>query len=263
MPWSGSRQVSTSRFDQRTLEVPAVVVVVEPRAAGGGQGDHHLAHHVGLLLLDGGVADPHGRRPLVAGQVVEGVLGQVPRAVDGVHDLEVVGVAGHGPQQPVSPEPGLVGVARVDQRLDRQRGVAQPAVAVVPVALAAEVLGQRRRRGGHDAAGLLVGHQAQGEQRAPDDVGVRHVGVAAARPLALVGDRLLDRWVGARRGALVRRDPGHREGQRLAGLDVELVDVAVLVPDREAGAAQDELVRARDRGDRPLAPDVALPAPRG
>ena len=132
---------------------------------------------------DGRVADPHRSRAGVPGQPVDGPLGQAPRAVDGVHDLEVGGVAGHGPEQPVAPEPRLVGRARLDQRVDREGGVAQPAVAVVPVALAAEVLGQRGGRGRHDPAGLGVGHQVQGQQRAPYVVGVRHAGeVAAATP---------------------------------------------------------------------------------
>ena len=44
-------------------------------------------------------------------------------------------------------------------------GVAQPAVAVVPVAHAAELLGQRRRGRGHDAAGGRVGERLERDER--------------------------------------------------------------------------------------------------
>ena len=188
--------------------------------------------------------------------------GRCRDAVDGVHDLEVVGVAGDGAQQPVPPEPRLVDVPGVDQRLDGQGRVAQPAVAVVPVALAAEVLGQRGGGGRDDAAGLLVRHQAQREEGASYDVRVRHVVVAPRRPLPVVGDRREDGRVGVRRRPLVRRDPRHREGEGLAGRDVELVDVAVLVADREPRPAQDQLVRAGHGGDRLLTVDLAATYPR-
>ncbi len=68
-----------------------------------------------------------------------------------------------------------------DQRGQRQGGVAEPAVAVVPVALATEVLGQRGRRGGDDAAGLHVGEQVQGQQRASYDVLVGYAAQVAGR----------------------------------------------------------------------------------
>ena len=56
------------------------------------------------------------------------------------------------------------------ERLQGERGVAEPDEAVVPVAHAAERLGQARRRGRDDAAGVLVREGAQHEQRAPHDV---------------------------------------------------------------------------------------------
>ena len=190
------------------------------------------------------------------------MLRQVSRAVDGVHDLEVVGVAGDRAQEPVPPEARLVGVARVDERLDGQGGVAQPAVAVVPVPLAAEVLGQRRRGRGDDAAGLLVGHQSQGEQGAPYDVRVRHVVVAPRRPRALVGDGLLDGRVSAGGSALVGRDPGHRERQLVAGATSNSSRWRFSCATGKPGAAEHELVGTGDCGDDLLAADVAAAHPR-
>ena len=62
-----------------------------------------LAVDVELELLGGGVADAHRPRALVAGQPVDLPLGQPPLARDAVHDLQLVGIAGGGPQQPVAP----------------------------------------------------------------------------------------------------------------------------------------------------------------
>ena len=190
-----------------------------------------------LGLLDRAVADPDRPRVGVAGQVVEGDLGQPPRPVDGVHDLHLGGVAGDGAQQPVPPDVGLLGVAGLDQRVEGERGVAEPAVAVVPVALAPEVLGQRGGRGGDDPAGDLVGHQPEGEQGAADHVGVRYVGRCSATPTPRPR-----RWsprsgraapeVG---GLGVRREPGHREDQLVALGDVELVVVGAVRRPSAAG----------------------------
>ena len=124
------------------------------------------------------------------------------------------------------------------QRLEGQGGVAQPAVAVVPVALAAEVLGQRGGRRRHDAAGVVVGQQAQGEQGAAYDVARAGTSyVAARRPTRRRSAMVcVDPVVEVERsaGASVRRDPGRREGQLVARRDVELVDVAAV--DRPIGS---------------------------
>ena len=56
---------------------------------------HQLAVDVELELLRGGVADPHRRRALVAGQPVELELGQPPLAGRPVHDLQVRRPARH------------------------------------------------------------------------------------------------------------------------------------------------------------------------
>ena len=50
--------------------------------------------------------------------------------------------------------------------LDGECGVAEPGVAVIPVAAPPELLGQRRSRGGDNAAGVGVGERPQHQQRA-------------------------------------------------------------------------------------------------
>ena len=61
---------------------------------------------------------------------------------DAVHDLELAGLAGDRSQQPVTPALGLLVVPRAEECEQAEGRVAQPAVAIVPVALAADLLGK-------------------------------------------------------------------------------------------------------------------------
>ncbi len=106
------------------------------------QGVDDLAVHVELELPGGGVAEPDRARAEVAGQPVGLRLGDDALAGHPVEGLEVAGVAGDGAQQPLAPGGGLLAEAAAQQRGERHRGVAQPAEPVVPVARAADVLGQ-------------------------------------------------------------------------------------------------------------------------
>ncbi len=69
----------------------------------------------------------------------------------------------------------LLGEAEPQQAVERERGVADPRVAVVVVALAADLLGQRRGRRGDDRARRRVGEQLQRQRRA-----LHHLAPAAA-----------------------------------------------------------------------------------
>ena len=126
----------------------------------------HRAPHVVLVLVVGAVADPHRPRVLVAAQVVERLLGQVGAAVDPVHDLQPalrgLGAVGDEVEEVV----GLPVEAERVEAPERERGVADPGVAVVPVALAAGRLGQRGGGGGDDRAGRRVGQALERERAA-------------------------------------------------------------------------------------------------
>ena len=91
-------------------------------------------------------------------------------------------VAGDRPQQPLAARPSPPRRSRTRSSAEqRDGGVAQPAEAVVPVAYAAELLGQRRGRRGDDAAGRRVGECLESRQRAA--YGVLPVAVVAySRP---------------------------------------------------------------------------------
>ena len=145
-----------------------------------------------------------------------------------------------------------VGEAVVEQHLEGQRRVAQPDVPVVPVAHAAELLRQARRRGGDDAAGVLVGERPQHEQRpahlrrrSTGDVHVRRDPVAATSRWCAVMPA--DTSGGSRR-LPVRRVPGHRDVDGVALVHSEMRHVAVVVRG-ELRAADDDGVRTGDGDD--------------
>ena len=153
-------------LEQVPLERPGVVVRVEAVHARLVEHVHHLAVHVELELLVRRVADPHRPRALVPRQPVELVLGE--RAARPPSPYMICSCAGspatarssqsrHGRASSV--------IAGVEERVERERRVAQPAVAVVPVPLAADPLRQRRRRRSDDAAGRRVGERLQHDQR--------------------------------------------------------------------------------------------------
>ena len=140
----------------------------------------HRAPDVVLVLVVRAVADPHRAGVLVARQVIERRLRQLGAAVDAVHDLQLsldrLGDVGDEVEEVV----GLPVEAERVEAPERERRVADPRVAVVPVALAAGRLGQRRGGGGDDRAGRRV-REALERERAALEVGApRVVGELAA-----------------------------------------------------------------------------------
>ena len=149
----------------------------------------HRAPHVVLVLVVGAVADPHGARALVAGEVVERLLDQLGLAADPVHDLEpaLLGLGHVGDE--VEEVVGLPVEAERVEAPEHERGVADPGVAVVPVALPAGRLGKRRGGGGHHRPGRRVGEALQRERAALEVGPPRVVGeLAVVEPvLPVVG----------------------------------------------------------------------------
>src|SRR2546423_13950605 len=100
------------------------------------------APHVVLHLLEGRIADADGPRAFVTGEVVDRPLHELVLAADAVHDLQVLLARGHGGHEVEE----VVRLAREAERVETPQpegAVADPGVAVVPVALAADRLGQR------------------------------------------------------------------------------------------------------------------------
>ena len=146
-PRGGVREIGDEPLDLR-VELAELLAVQVQRV-------EQLAVDVELGLAPGAVADADRGRVAPAAQVGQLALGEVVLAADPVHDLQralarpSAGRAGHERDEVL----GLVRAGADVQRLERQAGVADPGVAVVPVALAADRLGQRGGRRGDDRAG--------------------------------------------------------------------------------------------------------------
>ena len=154
------------------------------------------AEDVVLALVEGAVADADRARAGVAGEVVARGLGEIAAPVDPVHDLQRAVLVGLEVGDELHELVGLPVEVEVVQRLQGEGGVAHPRVAVVPVALAARRLGQRRGQRGHRRAGghvgqaldrqrgaldrrhpLVIGKPGAGEPRAPEAGGLRQARV--------------------------------------------------------------------------------------
>ena len=123
----------------------------------------HLAVHIELPLLHRQVADPDRPRLAVSRQVIQRALIRRLVAVDIVEHPQLgPGQAGRV-QQPVDEGVGLVHVTQTGERANRERGVAQPAEAVVPVERAADPLGQRCGRRRHHRTRGSEHHELEGE----------------------------------------------------------------------------------------------------
>src|SRR4029077_5723583 len=70
-------------------------------------------------------------------------LGWTPLASNAIQNLQVLRPARGGAQQPIAPGLGFVSIAGGQQGVQSERGVAQPAISIVPVAHAAHLFGQR------------------------------------------------------------------------------------------------------------------------
>ena len=116
-PQASRQALGAARMEQDRVERRAVDVV--------------------LALVVGAVADAHRTGAGVPGEVVARRLGQVASAVDPIHDLEGSVVVGLQIGDELHELVGFPIEVQVVQRLEGEGRVAQPRVAVVPVALAA------------------------------------------------------------------------------------------------------------------------------
>ena len=131
-------------------------------------GVQRRAVDVVLPLIECAVPDPHGTGAGVSREVVTRGLGQITTPVDPVHDLQrsilvelEVGDELHElVRLPVQVEEM--------KRLQGEGGVADPGVAVVPVALAARGLRQRRGQRRDGRPGRHVGEALDRQRRALD-----------------------------------------------------------------------------------------------
>ena len=138
------------------------------------------------------------------------------------------------------------------QGQERERGISQPAIAVIPIPHATQALGKRGRGGGHDPAGRRVGQSLQCDQRTFDRVGPRSNVRTPIAPFAPKRFRALQRIerIDRRRRTLKRESVGEHEGNGLAGLDGELADCFEVFAIKFDRGAQDQTLRTGNRVDR-------------
>ncbi|MCY1520353.1 hypothetical protein D9M68_551280 [compost metagenome] len=133
---------------------------------------------------------------------------------------------GHRAQQPLAPGLGLFAIAGIEQRIERQRRIAQPAMAVVPVAAAAQRLRQRGGGRGDDAARGLEGQELQRDQRTQHRIAPRirrPFPVAALGPFLPPRDRAVHAFdpVGHEMRGAVRTVVRQGEGHHRARVHIE------------------------------------------
>ena len=154
---------------------------------------HQFAVDVELKVAGGGVADADGAGAAVAVQMSEDLLGQVVPSVDTVHHVErafvVLLLVGAGLHE-VGEGAGFGGIAEAHEGVHGEGGIANPGVAVVPVAHAADFLGQAGGRSGDDGAGGQKREQFQDQGGAGHSFTPAPVVAAGGDPAAPEPDRL-------------------------------------------------------------------------
>ncbi len=223
-------------------------------------GVDHFAVDVELELVARSVPQAHRPRTAVSGPRLE-----LPFA-PGAPPVEVVEHAERGPrqagrvQEPAHEGARLGGVPQAEERAGGQGGVAQPAIPVVPVEVAAGPLGQGAGRRGHDGAGRGEREQLQRERAAHHRVPPRPGVGRATRPLAPQKGGALRRRAAVGPERREHRGPlfaiGQREGPRLAAAQPEpRREAAARVRGQVAIGAQDEQALARAQA---VAQDAAV-----
>src|SRR5262245_16156344 len=153
-------------FDQLVLQVPFGALRRQAAIGTLEQGVHDLAEDIDLQLLGRGIADANWPCPLVAGKSRNLPFLETALSRQAVHDLHLGRGAGNGVLQPGSPGLRLAVEAAVHQGKEGEGGIAQPAIAIIPVARAADAFRQRCCRRCDDATRRTVGECLQRYQRA-------------------------------------------------------------------------------------------------
>ena len=174
--------LAASRPTWRTRPAPgsAATAARQPLAAARVQ-EHRVergAEYVVLALVERAVPDPHRAGAVVATEILEELLGQVAATVDPVHDLQAAVVVSLEIGDELHELVGLPVQVEVVQGLERERRVADPRVAVIPVALPARGLGQRGGERGDGRAGRHVRQSLDRERGALDQGAELVVGYA-------------------------------------------------------------------------------------
>ena len=137
------------RFAETGQQARRILVEAATSLREAGRGVDHLAIDIELQLTVRVVADPHRARARVAVEMRQLALGEVRLAENVVEHLQLGPAQARRVQHPVQEGVRLFPIAQREERAQGERRVAQPAVAVVPIANAAE-------RSGSDVVGAAT-----------------------------------------------------------------------------------------------------------
>ena len=149
---------------------------------------NNLSVYVVLNMLRSLITNAHGTVPLKSRQMLGLTLGEIGLQPDPIDRLNM---AAGGLSNNV-PYPAHIVLKRAHggqsvQGSDREIGIPDPAIAVIPVARRALMFGQGCGQGGNDPAGFLVDAQFQGNRRPDDRILPIHGRGKAPRPLPPIG----------------------------------------------------------------------------
>ena len=122
-----------------------------------------------LDLVEGAVADPYRARVVIAGQMVQFLFDQAALAAHAVHHLQRMALVAVGAGHVGDEREEIVGLAVQSQRVEppqRERRVAHPGVAIVPVAFALRRFRQRGGAGRQQCARGRIGQPLQRQRAA-------------------------------------------------------------------------------------------------
>src|SRR5438270_2268180 len=189
----------------------------------------HGAEDVQLALASGAVADPDRTGPVEARQMLEELFGQVRIAIDAVDDLHREIVVVGAVADPVDEVGGFLRETGAEEGRDAVGRVPQPAEAVVPVAIAPRIFGDRGGGRGAERAGRRVRKELDNQRRAANRLLERACVQALVQPtqpeLPGAGGQL--RRVAAARELPAKREVALAEAKREPLLATRLEDEAI------------------------------------
>ena len=153
---------------------------------------HHIAINVMLKMLLRLVTDPHRSHVAVATQMVHHFFGQFLLQTQAVQRLDMAALGlHHHVKMPAHIVFHGANLGQAVERAHHKKSIAQPAIAVVPVALAARCLGNAGGHGGNDGAGVFKERELERDGRADHGFLPLQRNVQALTPFAPVSQRLL------------------------------------------------------------------------
>src|SRR5579883_1328970 len=152
------------------FEPPARWIWRQAGAPAGIERIHDLAIDVELQLVACSISDAHGNRTLIARQPGELEFMQPAFSGNPIKRLDLLRVSGNRTQKPVAPSLRLAEEAALDERIKREGRIAQPTIAIIPIARATEQLRQRSRTGRDYAARLRMRERLERDQGTKDHI---------------------------------------------------------------------------------------------